>query len=93
MAMDRQDGEDLLEDESPLLTSIAIQIEGGLLIVAMRRLPEYVALDRSLRVDPTCGDIYTDELASRMLMNMSISSCVASNSLLHSRLDVLNTTH
>ena len=39
MAMDRQDGEDLLEDESPLLTSIAIQIEGGLLIVAMRRLP------------------------------------------------------
>ena len=70
MAMDCQDGEELLEDESPLLTTIAIQFDGGLVIVAMRRLPGYVTLDRNLRFESTCSDIYSDELATRMLVNI-----------------------
>ena len=56
--------------KNPLLTTIAIQFDGGLVIVAMRRLPGYVTLDRNLRVESTCSDIYSDELDTRMLVNI-----------------------
>ena len=93
LAMDQRDGEDLLEVQTTLLTTIAIQIEGSLIIVATRRLPDYVCLDRSLRIDPISADIYKDQLISRMLMNLSVSSCGAPNSLFCSRFDVLSTTN
>ena len=66
MALDRQDGEDLCEEESPLLTTIGIQYNDGLVVLTMRKLPEFVTLDRNLRVESTCSDVFSDELALKM---------------------------
>ena len=81
MALDRQDGEDLCEKESPLLTTIGIQYIDGRVVLTMRKLPEYVTLDRNPRVEYTCSDVFSDELALKMLVNMSISSTGCPNTL------------
>ena len=69
MALDRQDGDDLCEEESPLLTTIGIRYIDGLMVLTMRKLPEYVTLDRNLRVESTCSDVFSDELALKMRCN------------------------
>ena len=93
MALDLQDAEDLCQEESPMLTSIGIQYNDGLVVLSMRQLPEFVSLDRNLRVDSACSDIFSDELSLKMIVNMSISSTGSPNTLFYNRFNVLNTTN
>ena len=92
MALDRQDGEDLCQEETPLLTTIGIQYNDGL-VLTMRKLPVFVTLDRNLRVESRCTDVFSDELALKMIVNMSISSTGCPNTLFYSRFNVLNATN
>ena len=93
LSMDRQDGQDLIECQSSLLTTIAIRIENSLLIMAMRKLPDFVCLDRNLRMERISSDIYKDNLLSKMVMNLSTSTTGTPNSLFYSRFDVLSTNN
>ena len=91
--MDRQDGEELLENQSSLLTTVEIRIENSLSIMAMRKMPDFVCLDRNLRMEPISSDVDKDELVSKMVMNLSISTSGTPNSLFYSRFNVLSTNN
>ena len=94
LAMDQRDAEDMIQAQTTLLTTIAIKLEDSLIIFATRRLPDYVCLDPSLRMDAASTDnTYKDELLSNMVMNLSFTSCGTPNSNFFSRYDVLSTTN
>ena len=61
--MNQRDAEDMIQAQTTLLTTIAIKLEDSIIIFATRRLPDYVCLDPSLRMDAASTDnTYKDEL-------------------------------